>query len=100
MACAAVATAAILYFATEREAETIATGRPAPEFQLASIDGGTISLAAQRGRLVFLNFWATWCKPCEEEMPAMERLYRALPREDFELLAISVDTEFVLGSQR
>jgi thiol-disulfide isomerase/thioredoxin len=40
---------------------------------------------------VLLNFWATWCEPCEREMPAMERLYQALPREDFELIAVAID---------
>ncbi len=90
LACAAVGIAAVLYFTAEREDETIATGRAAPDFQLASIDGGTVSLAAQRGRLVFLNFWATWCKPCEEEMPAMERLYRDLRGDRFEMIAVAV----------
>ena len=44
-----------------------------------------------RGRVVLLNFWATWCKPCEAEMPAMERLHKALAGGDFELVAVSVD---------
>ena len=45
------------------------------------------------GKVVLLNFWATWCKPCEDEMPAMERLYRALAGSDFELVAVSVDED-------
>ena len=50
-----------------------------------------MSLADQRGQVVLLNFWATWCKPCEDEMPAMQRLYAELQPHGFELLAISVD---------
>ena len=42
---------------------------------------------------MLINFWATWCKPCEDEMPAMEELYRMLQPEGFELIAISVDDE-------
>ncbi|NNL84137.1 MAG: TlpA family protein disulfide reductase [Myxococcales bacterium] len=90
LAGAAVAAAAILYLSAERSEETIAAGRAAPAFELASLDGGTISLAAQRGRVVFLNFWATWCKPCEDEMPAMERLYQELGGDRFEMIAVAV----------
>src|SRR5262249_31754327 len=48
----------------------------AKEFRLATPDKGQISLSDLKGKVVFLNFWATWCKPCEEEMPAMERLHQ------------------------
>ena len=51
-----------------------------------------------RGKVVLLNFWATWCKPCEDEMPAMERLYRALDGSDFELVAVSVDDDDAIVS--
>jgi len=67
-------------------------GSPAPEFSLPRLGGGEpVSLRELRGRVVLVNFWATWCKPCEDEMPAMESLYRALEGEGFELLAVSVD---------
>jgi peroxiredoxin len=70
----------------------VGRGSPAPEFSLERLTGGArVSLSDLRGRVVLVNFWATWCKPCEDEMPAMERLYRALHGEGFELLAISVD---------
>lgn len=70
----------------------IIRGVPAPAFELARLDTGqVVSLAGLRDRVVLINFWATWCKPCEDEMPAMERLYRQLRPEGFELLAISVD---------
>ena len=53
--------------------------------------GGKISLESYRGRIVFLNFWATWCVPCREEMPAMERLYRRYRDQGLVVLALSVD---------
>jgi len=64
---------------------------PAPNFSLPGLDGKMVSLAGYRGKVVFLNIWATWCPPCVEEMPSMEKLYQALKGEDFEILAVSVD---------
>jgi peroxiredoxin len=70
------------------------TGRaPAAAFQLASPDGKTLSLDDQRGRVVLLNFWATWCEPCLEEMPAFERVARAYRERGLVVLAVSVDRE-------
>jgi peroxiredoxin len=69
-------------------------GSPAPAFELELLGGdGSLALSDLRGRVVLVNFWATWCESCEEEMPAMERLYRMLRAEGFELLAISVDSD-------
>jgi peroxiredoxin len=50
------------------------TGRPAPEFTLSGLDGSQVSLAALRGKVVLLNFWATWCAPCKDEIPMIEKL--------------------------
>ena len=66
-------------------------GSDAPDLRLPALDGTPVSLRELRGRVVLINFWATWCKPCEEEMPAMERLYGELRPDGFELLAISAD---------
>jgi len=72
----------------------VGRGSAAPEFTLERLSGGApVTLSDLRGKAVLVNFWATWCKPCEDEMPAMERLYRALQAEGFELLAISVDQD-------
>ena len=69
----------------------VGRGTVAPDFTLRSLDGSeTHSLASLKGRVVLVNFWATWCKPCEDEMPAMEQLYQQLHPAGFELLAISV----------
>jgi len=75
-------------------ADPIGQGTPAPAFSLPRLGDGTpLDLTRLRGRVVLLNFWATWCKPCEDEMPAMERLYRRLQGSGFELLAVSVDSD-------
>jgi len=68
----------------------VITGSPAPDFA-ADLDGERVRLADYRGRVVLLNVWATWCAPCREEMPSMQRLYDSLEGEDFEILAVSVD---------
>jgi len=86
----AVLVFAALHFA-EPVPDTLRPGAPAPDFELARFTGESESLAAQRGKVVLINFWATWCRPCLEEMPSMERLYRDLAGEAFEMLAISVD---------
>jgi len=67
------------------------TGEPAPQFRLQSLDGGAVGLADLRGKVILVHFWATWCPPCVEELPVLERFYRSLEGMDVELLAISVD---------
>ena len=69
------------------------TGYPAPDFTLADLQGTPYRLADFRGKVVFLNLWATWCAPCQAEMPAMETLYRRLRGRDFVMLAVSQDAE-------
>ena len=51
-------------------------GHPAPDFTLTDLDGNIIRPSDFRGKVVFLNFWATWCPPCRAEMPAMEEVYQ------------------------
>ncbi|MBA5865795.1 MAG: redoxin domain-containing protein [Nitrospira sp. CR1.3] len=70
-------------------------GEAAPNFQLRDIEGRMVALSDLRGKVVLLNFWATWCGPCRVEMPAMEQLYRTYPRKDFEILAVSTDPQGV-----
>jgi len=85
---------------TELEALFAAMGirrpaRPAeaPEFTLMNLEGQSMPLRAFRGKLVLLNFWATWCAPCVHEMPSMERLYQTFKQTDFVLLAVSMDRQ-------
>jgi len=67
-------------------------GVPAPNFTLPGLDGKMVSLADYKGKVVLLNIWATWCSPCVEEMPSMEKLYQKLKGENFEILAVSIDS--------
>ena len=64
---------------------------PAPNFTLPGLDGKMVSLADYKGKVVLLNIWATWCPPCVEEMPSMEKLYQELKDEGLEILAVSID---------
>ena len=66
-------------------------GTLAPEFALKNLDGNIVRLGDLRGKFVLINFWATWCVPCKMEMPSLERLYKRIKSEKFELLAVSND---------
>ncbi len=73
----------------------VKSGDAAPNFQLRDMNGQLVALSDLRGKVVLLNFWATWCGPCRIEMPAMEQLYHTYPRSDFEILAVSTDAQGV-----
>jgi thiol-disulfide isomerase/thioredoxin len=62
-----------------------------PELSFVDAEGNDLSLAAFRGRTVLLNVWATWCVPCREEMPALERLQTKLGGPDFQVVPLSID---------
>ena len=68
-------------------------GSVSPAFQLRDLKGNQISLSDYNGKVVLLNFWATWCAPCRVEMPAMESLYQDLQKDGLEVLAISIDPQ-------
>ena len=68
-------------------------GSPAPPLRLPALQGGEVDRESFRGRVVVLNFWATWCPPCVEEMPSLERLHRALAGEGVVVLSVSVDED-------
>jgi peroxiredoxin len=69
----------------------VQVGRPAPAFQAELLDGSRFDSAEQGGRVLVLNFWATWCRPCQEEMPALDAYYRAHRAAGLEVIAISID---------
>ena len=71
--------------------EPLTVGKDAPDFSLPNLDDKTVKLSDYRGKVVFLNFWATWCKPCREEMPSMEVLYKNFERDGLVILAVSID---------
>lgn len=63
----------------------------APEFTLNNVDGKAVSLASYRGTVVLLNFWATWCPSCREEMPSMNKLARQFKNRKFSIVAVATD---------
>ncbi|HVN63933.1 MAG TPA: TlpA disulfide reductase family protein [Candidatus Binataceae bacterium] len=76
------------------EEAPVAAGSRAADFKLQTLDGHTISLHSLRGKVVFLNIWATWCGPCREEMPSLEALYDEFKSNpDFVMLAVSQDVK-------
>ena len=78
----------------------VIAGEMAPDFTVQDLNGAPVSLDDYAGKVVILNIWATWCGPCKEEMPSMERLYRGMAEEDFEILAVSVDAALGETDQR
>ena len=87
------------YFVTSKDQAsdappmTALVGQTAPDFSLPLVGGGEVRLSDLRGRIVLVNFWATWCPPCKAEMPSMERLYAQFQDRDFELLAVNAEVD-------
>lgn len=71
-------------------------GQPLADFALTDLQGNTVQLSDLRGNVVFINVWATWCQPCIDEMPTIERLYNQLHARGLEVITISLDP---LGAQ-
>ncbi|HJU64249.1 MAG TPA: TlpA disulfide reductase family protein [Gemmatimonadaceae bacterium] len=74
-----------------RRVSALAIGAPAPPYRAVSIDGDSVSLDQQRGKVVLLNIWATWCHPCRDELPVLQRLYERHAAQGLELIGVSVD---------
>jgi peroxiredoxin len=82
--------------AAEDHARTLDLIKPnrqqqAKDFNVAALEGGKVRLADLKGKVVFLNLWATWCPPCKEEMPAMERLWQRYKGQGLVVIALSMD---------
>lgn len=90
---AAVIAVIALVLLRKQEYTPVLPGSAAIDFTLPDISGKQRSLKEFKGKVVFLNFWATWCKTCEEEMPSMQALYGSLNGMPFEIVAVSVDSE-------
>jgi len=71
----------------------LAPSAPAPDFTLRTLEGQNLRLGEQRGRVVLVNFWATWCGPCRQEMPHLNKLYEKYKSSGFVLLGVNVDDD-------
>jgi len=65
----------------------------APSFTLTTLDGKTSGLSAYKGQVVMLNFWATWCGPCQQEIPLLDQMYKKYKPAGFALIGVNVDKE-------
>lgn len=72
------------------ESEAVEIGQTAPDFELTTLDGKTVRLSEFRGKGVLINFWASWCKPCRDEMPAIQRVYERHRDKGLEVLAVNI----------
>ncbi len=77
--------------------KTALIGNPAPDFTLVDLQGKTWTLSQLKGQVVFVNFWATWCPPCVNEMPSMQNLYEMLPKDRFKMLALLYNDDPVVA---
>lgn len=88
---AAIISLVALIVASGAQAALPAVGSAAPDFALKSGSGRNIRLSELRGQVVLINFWASWCGPCRQELPQLEKLQQRYRRAGFTLLAISID---------
>jgi peroxiredoxin len=88
-----VALCAALGIAASTASPALAPATAAPDFTLHVMDGKNMRLQEQRGRVVMVNFWATWCGPCRQEMPQLNRLYEKYRASGFVLLGVNVDDD-------
>ena len=72
---------------------TVSAQAPAPDFTLKGADGRNLRLQEQRGQVVLVNFWATWCGPCRQEMPHLNKLYDKYRSSGFVLLGVNIDDD-------
>jgi thiol-disulfide isomerase/thioredoxin len=76
---------------TSAQKKGVVESKPAPDVTLKSISGESLTLSSLKGKVVLLNFWATWCPPCREEIPSMMKLNSFMAGKPFQMLAVSID---------
>ena len=93
-AAAPAKTGQMAAFVTKKPPEAL------PDITFNDADGKPLTLSSFKGRTVLLNLWATWCAPCREEMPSLDRLQKALGSDKFEVVALSLDRQGLEGSKK
>jgi thiol-disulfide isomerase/thioredoxin len=89
-----VSAATVLCLLVSGAARAADEGEPAPAFSASKLGGeGSISLSSYRGKVVYLDFWASWCAPCQAALPALEELRKEFPADQFQVIAVNVDTD-------
>ncbi|TMA34730.1 MAG: TlpA family protein disulfide reductase [Deltaproteobacteria bacterium] len=89
----AISAAALLSAALAAPAPALEKGDRAPDFSAPGLAGGTVSLATYRGKVVFLDFWASWCGPCAKALPALDQLRKEFKPGDFQVIAVNLDRD-------
>ncbi|HXF47364.1 MAG TPA: TlpA disulfide reductase family protein [Burkholderiaceae bacterium] len=90
---------AALVLAAADAAANVAPAQPAPDFALKTLAGPNLRLKEQRGQVVMVNFWATWCGPCRVEMPHLNKLYEKYRPAGFQLLGVNIDDDPLQAQQ-
>ncbi len=87
-----IAAAALFVCGVATSASAVEPGEQAATFSNPSVTGsGDVTLTDYRGKVVYLDFWASWCEPCRAALPALEKLRKKLPAEDFQIVAVNLD---------
>jgi len=89
----AAALAAVLPATAAASKPPVSVGAHAPDFALRSAAGSNLRLSEHRGQVVMINFWATWCGPCRQEMPKLDEIFARYERAGFALLGVNIDED-------
>jgi cytochrome c biogenesis protein CcmG, thiol:disulfide interchange protein DsbE len=89
--CLTIAVSMMLFVARVRA--EVRTGQPAADFQAATLAGAPLTLSSLRGKVVLVDFWASWCEPCKKELPLLDKLAPRLHARGVEIVAVNIDDD-------
>ncbi len=87
--------AIVMLFAVPYTAQGVSSTEAAPDFTLKSLNGENLRLEEYRGQVVLINFWASWCGPCRQEMPVLDRIHQRYEETGFSVLGVNVEEDSV-----